>query len=178
MATNKEDAEAAALQADYDKAIKLYGQALELLRQGDFARARETFDTLAESGIDEPELIERARTYAQICEQRMTGEQAPPQNEREAFHQAVFLVNSDRLDEAVAVLDRVLTSDPTSVDHLYVRASAWAKQGKADRAVADLRQAILVEPTVRFQAINDPDFERIREDPTFIDIVEPTPTGA
>ena len=51
-------------------------------------------------------------------------------------------------------------------------------KGATEKAVADLRQAISVDPTVRFQAVNDPDFERIREEPAFIDIIEPTPTGA
>ena len=31
---------------------------------------------------------------------------------------------------------------------------------------------------VGFAAVNDPDFERIREEPSFIDIIEPTPSGA
>jgi len=30
---------------------------------------------------------------------------------------------------------------------------------------------------VRYQAANDPDFEPIREEPSFIDIIEPTPAG-
>ena len=73
---------------------------------------------------------------------------------------------------------RALVDNPTSVDLLYVRSCAWAKQGSAEKAVGDLRQAIAADPKVRFQAVNDPDFERIREEPAFIDIIEPTPTGA
>ena len=55
------------------------------------------------------------------------------------------------------------------------------RPGEAERiteqAVSDLRQAIAADPQIRFQAINDPDFEQIREEPAFIDIIEPTPTG-
>ena len=50
-------------------------------------------------------------------------------------------------------------------------------KGSTGKAVTDLRQAIASDPTVRFQAVNDPDFEKIREEPAFIDIIEPTPTG-
>ncbi len=50
--------------------------------------------------------------------------------------------------------------------------------GNAEAAIGDLRQAIALEPQTRFQAVNDSDFERIREEPAFIDIIEPTPSGA
>ena len=80
--------------------------------------------------------------------------------------------------EAVSLLDRALVQDPTSVRVLYARACAWALQKNAERAVSDLRSAIAVDPTIRFQAINDSDFERIREEPAFIDVIEPTPAGA
>ena len=41
-----------------------------------------------------------------------------------------------------------------------------------------LRRAVAAEPTLRFQASNDSDFERIRDDAAFIDVIEPTPAGA
>jgi hypothetical protein len=66
---------------------------------------------------------------------------------------------------------------PNSAKLLYARASAWAISGRADSAVSDLRQAIALDPTLRFQAVNDFDFERIREEPSFIDIIEPTSAG-
>jgi hypothetical protein len=68
--------------------------------------------------------------------------------------------------------------EPESPRFLYARASAAAIQGDAESAVKDLRRAIAADPQVRFQAGNDPDFESIREEPAFIDIIEPTPTGA
>jgi len=61
------------------------------------------------------------------------------------------------------------------VGHQHVDAT---RACRVDAAVRDLRQAITVDPQVRFQAGNDPDFEAIREEPAFIDIIEPTPSGA
>ena len=81
-------------------------------------------------------------------------------------------------DTAIKLLDQALGEDPSSARYLYARASAYALKGHADAAIGDLRQAIIIEPTVRFQAANDTDFEQIREEPSFIDIIEPTPTGA
>jgi tetratricopeptide (TPR) repeat protein len=86
-------------------------------------------------------------------------------------------LNRGEIDAAVELLDRALEQEPRSVRCLYARASAMALRGQTDRALDNLRQAIAIEPTVRFQAVNDPDFEKIREEPTFIDMVEPTPSG-
>ena len=52
------------------------------------------------------------------------------------------------------------------------------RQGNAEAAVADLRKSISIDPLIRFQLINDSDFEQIRDEATFIDLIEPTPSGA
>ena len=51
-------------------------------------------------------------------------------------------------------------------------------QGNAVAAVEDLRQAIAADPKLRYQAANDGDFEKIRDEAAFIDLIEPTPAGA
>jgi hypothetical protein len=87
-------------------------------------------------------------------------------------------INEGESVAAVKLLDQCIAEDPSSSRFLYARSSAWALSGKVDAAINDLRQAISIDPQVRFQAVNDPDFESIREEPAFIDIIEPTPTGA
>ena len=102
----------------------------------------------------------------------------PPADSAEAlYHQAVVRSNEGQWDRAIELFDRAFAKDPSS-DILYGRASSWALKGNADRAIADLRDAIAMNPLVRFHAVNDPDFENIREEPSFIDIIEPTSSGA
>jgi tetratricopeptide (TPR) repeat protein len=162
----------------YDAALKQYASAIKLLSRGDFGAAREIFVTMPDLVSGEPELVERAATYARICDSRMSGPDLDPVTLEERYQRAVLCTNEGQFDEAIQLLNHSLTEDPTSVSCLYVRASAWALQGAAAKAVADLRDAIAIDPKVRFQAVNDPDFEKIREEPSFIDIIEPTPTGA
>jgi tetratricopeptide (TPR) repeat protein len=161
----------------YEAALGEYSQAVESLRQGDYGRARELFESVRSQTKHEPELCDRAATYTRICERKL----APPPGEPDAggatYHRAVFLMNAGEIDEALKLLNRALGEDPLAVDVLYVRACAWALKGAAEKAVGDLRQAIAVDPKVRFQAVNDPDFEKIREEPSFIDIIEPTAAG-
>jgi tetratricopeptide (TPR) repeat protein len=162
----------------YDKAVEEFGQALELFNRGEFERAGEAFCRIAESNPDEPLLADRARTYGRICERRAAPPPAEPATAEERYYRAVVLANGNRCDEALELLDEALREDPGSARYLYARASAFALKGSVDAAVRDLRQAIAVDPQIRFQATNDPDFESIREEPAFIDVIEPTPAGA
>jgi len=179
MPTTKKTAEQSAplRQESYDHSIAAFAAALELMHQGQHAKAREQFLAVATTAADEPALTERAHSFARICERRLAGPPPEPTSADERYHRAVALANAGQPEPAIALLDRVLTDDPSSVRALYARASAWALRRNPDAAVADLRRAIQAEPRVRFQAVNDPDFEPIREEPAFIDLIEPSPSG-
>ena len=161
----------------YEKALGEFASAWDLLNKGDFATALSRFEKLGSQLDDEPLLAERARTYANVCRARQAPRAAEPMTVDELYYQAVLHNNNGEPDAAVRVLDQALQQDPTSARLLYARASAWALKGNAESAVSDLRQAISSEPQVRFQAANDSDFEQIREEPIFINIIEPTPAG-
>jgi tetratricopeptide (TPR) repeat protein len=164
--------------AAYEAALEQFAAGVKLLARRDFAGARPLFAAIPAQLKGEPELAERAATYARICDEHLAGPRPEPATPDERFRRAVQYTNDGRYDDAVQLLNQALKEDPTSVDSLYVRASAWALQGAAVKAVADLREAIAIDPRVRFQAVNDPDFQKVREEPAFIDIIEPTPHGA
>lgn len=182
MATKREEpkaeVETGASTLAYEVALAEFQTALELLHKGDLADARERFDRIGESAKDEPALAQRARSYAAVCERRLALPASEPQTTDDLYYEAVVRSNEGRADEAIALLDRALEQEVGSARMLYARASAWALKGNTEAAVADLRQAIAVEPTIRFQAANDSDFSQIREEPAFIDIIEPTSAGA
>jgi tetratricopeptide (TPR) repeat protein len=149
-----------------------------LLHAKEYQRALEQFNVIATSNADEPTLVDRAHTYARICEQRLAPPQESPETADDFYYRAVLLANDGDYDDALPLFERALVGNPDSPKVLYARASTWALKGNADAAVADLRRAISADPAVRFQAANDPDFEPIREEPAFIDIIEPTPSGS
>ena len=161
----------------YETALVEFQAALELLHKGDFSSAKQRFAQIADSSTDELILGQRARTFIAVCERRLAPPGADPQSADDLYNEAVLRSNNGEADAAIALLDRALQQDAGSARLLYVRASAWALKGNTEAAVADLRQAIAVEPTIRFQATNDSDFSQIREEPAFIDIIEPTSTG-
>jgi len=185
MATKKKTARnggsaenGSSLTDEYQNALKEFETALELMSSGSPTEASEAFDRLAAEQAGEPHLADRARIYSSICSQRTAPAPEPPRTAEERYHRGVMLLNSGDADGAIRLLDEALHADPNSAALLYVRASAWALKANAESAVKDLRQAVAGDPLLRFQAANDPDFESVREEPAFIDIIEPTPAEA
>jgi len=185
MATNKNDTNASSTQdsksshqATYEKALQDFSTAIELLNKQEYEQAREQFRVVETSNSDEPTLRDRARTYAGICDQRLAPPEDSPETADDFYYRGVVLANDGDYDDALPLFERALVDLPESPKVLYARASTWALKGNAEAAVADLRRAISADPQVRFQAANDSDFEPIREEPAFIDIIEPTPSGS
>jgi tetratricopeptide (TPR) repeat protein len=161
----------------YREALAAFTAAVELVYQKEYARAREAFREIEAAHIDELALVDRSRMYARICAARLATPTEAPSDFDGLYHRAVMHTNNGDYDPALGLLERALKLAPDSAKALYARSCVWALKGNADAAVADLRRAIAAEPNVRYQAANDPDFETIREEPSFIDIIEPTPAG-
>ena len=162
----------------YRHAVNEFGNAVQLLHQGRYEEAKTKLAALENNDFDEPVLAERARTFRRICDSKLAGSADGPRSAEDRYLAGVVALNDGRLDEAITLLDQALRENPASAKFFYARASAHALQGNTEAAVGDLRQCIAIDPQTRFQAVNDSDFERVREEPSFIDIIEPTPTGA
>lgn len=174
----KKAADKPVIQQSYEDALKEYSAALELLQKGDFPAAREKFREVETKYPAEQGLVDRSKVYADICARKIEAAPEPPKTAEEFYNQGVLKANDGDLAEAHEFLTLALQGEPESPRILYARATVKAMDGKVEEAVADLRRAIAVEPTIRYQAINDSDFEKIRDEAAFIDLIEPTPTGA
>lgn len=176
--TAKKTAPASNAGSTYEKLVERYAEAVELLRKESFEEAKAIFEEILGQSADEPELADRARTWIRTCERKLAPAPGKPETLEEQYLLGVQAANDGRLDDALTLFDAALRSAPGDAATLYARASVRAMQGNSESAVADLRQAIAIEPKLRFQAGNDPDFENIRDDAAFIDFIEPTAAGA
>ena len=161
----------------YAKVVEQFDAAINLFNEGRHAEAQSAFDKIAGADLDEPWLAERARMYSHVCVKKLQPPVESPTTADACYQRGVILLNDGESDEAIRLLGQALEQEPSGARYLYARASAYAQKGNVDGAVGDLSRAIAQNPRVRFQAINDSDFERIREEPAFIDIIEPTPSG-
>ena len=165
--------------ASYEAAVVEFASAAQDVAQGRFAEALPRFAALAARiSEEEPILADRSRTFASICARRTAAPAAATEDPDQLFHRAVFASNLGKYDEAMSLLEKALAARPNDASIFYARASVRGLQGNVDGAAGELRRAVALDPHLRYQAASDPDFERVRDEAAFIDVIEPTGTGA
>ncbi len=163
----------ATLSAHAEQAIQEYEQALLLLRKEQFAEATEGFKAVLKNHPQEKEVADRCRAYLRVCE-RGAGEKVMPlKREEDYYYQGVLECNRQRYDEALKHLDRALKLSPKDDRVLYVLASTQALKGDRDQALSALKEAIDLNAANRIHARQDPDFDPLRDDDAFLDLVQP-----
>jgi tetratricopeptide (TPR) repeat protein len=161
--------------AAYEAAVAEFASASEAFARGQLAEAGGRFQALADSmAAEELILSDRARTYAIVCARRLESAPAAEANPDALYHRGIFAVNAGRLDDAWALLDKALDARPGDATVLYARAAVRALQGNAEGAASELRRSVAIDPRLRFQAAADADFDRVRDEAAFIDVIEPT----
>jgi tetratricopeptide (TPR) repeat protein len=157
----------------YRKALEVFEEAFSHLAKKDYEQARQGFRRLLDEHAVEPELCDRARVFLRACD-RSTAEPPPPVEDADSHYlQAVLHANRGEFDLALASFDKGLAQAPDSEKLLYVSAVTLAQAGRTVEAMQRLGRAIELNPQNRIFALNDPDFELVRDEPEFIDLVEP-----
>jgi|RhiMethySRZTD1v2_1073278.scaffolds.fasta_scaffold448502_2 tetratricopeptide (TPR) repeat protein len=165
--------------AQYEAAVAEFAAAAEDVSKGRYAEAMPVFASIAtRMSEEEPILADRSRTFASICARRLASPAGETNDPDQLFHRAVFASNTGRYDEALTLLDKALAGRPSDPTIFYARASVRGLQGNVEGAAGELKRAVALDPHLRFQAASDPDFEKVRDEAAFIDVIEPTGTGA
>ena len=165
--------------AAYEAAVEQFADTSGLFVKGRFSEAQPIFEAVAEAAAaDEPILSDRSRTYAAICARRSATPEPLGSDADAQYHRGVVAANAGRLDEAWAALETAAAQRPNDASILYARASVRGLQGHAEGAASELKKAVALEPRFRFQAASDSDFDKVRDEASFIDIIEPSNAGA
>jgi Tfp pilus assembly protein PilF len=158
------------------QALELFERAAKALGKHEWERARDHLDTLIESHPEQRDLIERARAYRAVCERALSeARKTPfrPKGFEDLLNHGVFLHNRGEFEEALKVLRQAAEIHPKNEHVLYCLAATAARAGDSATALKALRSAIAVSPANRAQARGDSDFDPIREDEEFIELVHP-----
>ncbi|PYT07724.1 MAG: hypothetical protein DMF49_07280 [Acidobacteria bacterium] len=162
----------------YEQAVKEYARAVEQVQRRNWAEAQPLLEELVKRYGEEADLLDitdRARTYLKICARHLHhGGTRSPQG---AFLLGVFHSNRGEYDEALRMFEESLAGDPGSDKILYAIAAVRALKGDRGGAIDYLRKAVAADDRNRIYALNDPDFDSIRDEPEFIDLVEPEEAG-
>ena len=158
----------------YRKAVDAFEKAVKAFGKKELDRAETLLSGLIEEHDDQPDLVERARTYLAMCERLRGHSPARPKTFEEFLNYGVVLHNRGEFDEAVRYLKQATSREPRNEHALYCLAAAHSRAGEADDALKALRSAIHANPSSRTQARHDADFEPLRSEAEFVALVAPT----
>ena len=138
-------------------------KAIKALYKGDAERAKEQLEKLASTYPEERELLERVDSYLKICERELAPQRRPKSAE-DLSNFGVMYLNEGDADLAVKHLSKALELEPKSSYLQYCLAAAHALSGDAPESAKFLKQAIASDPTSRFHARTDEDFNSVRHE--------------
>lgn len=157
----------------HERALKEMERGLQHLYKQNYEEALPHFQAIVEGFAQEKELVDRVQVYVRICRAKIDAKTPPQRKPQDYFYLGVMKANEADYDQAVEFLDRALQVDPRDEKAQYVMASTRALKGDREMAIRHLQEAIAINPTNRVYAQNDPDFELIRSDDEFENLVYP-----
>jgi len=157
----------------HEKALKEFERGVGLLKKQSYSEALERFQAIVTGFPQEKELTDRAQAYTRICRNLLDRREPQPSKPEDFFYYGVIKANEADYDEAVQLLEHALQNNPKDEKVHYVLASTLALKGERREALEHLQQAIELNATNRVYARNDPDFEPLRDDENFQNLIHP-----
>jgi tetratricopeptide (TPR) repeat protein len=165
--------------AAYEAAVEQFQAATVHFGRNQFAEALPLYEAVtAAAAADEPILADRARSYASICRGKVAAPMAGSSDADALYHRGVVAANAGKLDEAWSFLEAAIGHRPNDASILYARATVRGLQGNAEGAASELKRSVAIDAKFRYQAASDSDFDKVRDEAAFIDIIEPSNAGA
>jgi len=153
------------------EALKSYEEALKAFKKGDFSRAVSQFEAIVKEYPIEREICDRSRTWIAAAKVRLAGSQPPAKTSEEHYYRGVMAANEGRIDDAAGSFQSAVSQDPASDRAHYALAALGGLRGESGSAVSHLAKAIEINPSNRVRALNDADFDGLREDPEFMTLL-------
>ena len=151
----------------YEKAILSFGEAVKAYRNGNHEKAVELFEALMEKHASEKELVDRARSYIKICEDKLKKGPLPTKTFEDLYESGVFLMNLGKYEEALKLFNKAIEKNPDHAKILYFMAAIYQSMGDSEQSLEFLKKSIQKDKYFKILAQNDADFEDLREDKKF-----------
>ena len=109
----------------------------------------------------------------EMCEDLLkTASLLNPNHKFLLFNQCIYLTNEKKIDDATILCERLLKQDDFKPELLYLKSRIVAQKHLDSQAIKLLSKAIKLKPTLRKSAIEQADFELIRDLDDFKKILE------
>jgi len=154
---------------EYQKALAVFSEAMKEFRKAKFEKAIELLKSFVEKYPGERELVDRARFYVKIAEERSkeSKEAVSLKTAEDYFHYGLYRMNAGDFEEAQKLLDKALKLNPDDGKVYYALADLNSLAGQTDASLEYLKKAIQVDKFFRVLAQNETDFQPLWEDKKF-----------
>jgi tetratricopeptide (TPR) repeat protein len=123
------------------------------------------------------ELADRAAVHMNACNQQMERGATQFKTAEEHYDFVVSLINIGDYVSAREHLEKLTKQVPKADYVAYGLAALDCLTGHVEDSLKNLARAVSLNPTLRFQARNDSDFQNLSEDPRFTELLYPDPGG-
>ena len=155
----------------HQQSFQQFQNAVQLMQEGKFEKARLLFEKLAQEGA--PELLDRSRVYLTVCVRQVAKESLAFTSLEEQYDYAVSLLNTGFYEEARDHFESILARTPRADYAHYGIAILDSMTGQAEECLEHLTVAIELNPRNRIQARSDSDFQDMVDDPRFTELLYP-----
>lgn len=141
-------------------------QAIQLMDKKQYPEALVLFQHILDTNKDGSNLsaLSIAHKYISIIQHKS---RKTDLGSSDVYLSAQVLLNQQKSQEALSLLDKVTASGKAKGLVLYLRSIAYAQLGSAEPCADALRQAMAEDPTVVFQWRLEPDAQEMRKNQLF-----------
>ena len=156
----------------FAQAVQNYEAGLRAMQERKFDKARGHLQKV----LGGPkELADRASVHINTCNQRLERSITQFKTSEEHYDYAVSLMNVGDYVSAREHLEKLSKQTPKPDYVVYGLAALDCLTGHVEDSLRHLDEALRLNPTLRFQARNDSDFQNLAEDPRFTELLYPDP---
>ena len=154
---------------------KDFATAVELLAKGQYKKAQSALQKLRKAAADDSRLTARIDSYLKICGRALLPKADPAMDGETAYDRGVFAHNRGDYETARSCYKTALkkVDDKDSAEILVALAATEALAGEKTAPLTYLKKALQINGDVRYLALGDPDFERLRQTDAFQRLVDP-----
>ena len=155
----------------FAQAVQNYEAGLKAMQAHKYDKAKAYFEKVMAGAS--PALADRALVHLTNCNQQMSHASTNFKTAEEQFDYAVSLMNMGDYVTARENFD-ALTAKFPKLDFIWYGVAALnCLTGRFPEALANLGEAIRLNPASRYQARNDSDFRNLADDPRFTELLYP-----
>ena len=156
---------------DYEKALAAYSQAMKAFNKKDYDKAEELLKQFLVKFPKEKELIDRVHLYVKLCKDSRVEGTIRLKSFDDYYQYSVIKINLGEYEEALKLLSKARELDPKSGKIDYMMANTYCLMGNEEDCLSRLVEAIEKDPFFKILAQNEEDFETIRENAGFKEIM-------